>query len=75
MIIDIVYSNPGLLRTGAIANDVYKCIGQATSIRAMFEIAPLVSSAFRARNYLMLQSRKMISVRLDSAQNSVHMGI
>ena len=52
------YSNPGLLRTGAIANNIYKCIGQATSIRAMFEIAPLVSPAFRAHNYLMLQSRK-----------------
>ena len=61
-----------LLYSTAIANDVYKCIGQATSIRAMFEI---VSSAFRARNYLMLQSRKMISVRLNSAQNSVHVGI
>ena len=41
----------------------------------MFKIAPLVSPAFRARNYLMLRSRKMISVRLDSAQNSVYMGI
>ena len=41
----------------------------------MFKIAPLVSPAFRAHNYLMLQSSKMIPVRLDSAQNSVHMGI
>ena len=48
---------------------------QATSIRAMFEIALLVSPAFRTRNCLMLQSSKMISVWLDSAQNSVHMGI
>ena len=22
-----IYSNPGLFRTGAISNDVYKCIG------------------------------------------------
>ena len=47
----------------------------AMSIRAMFEIAPLLSPAFRTRNYLMLQSSKMILVWLDSAQNSVLMGI
>ena len=75
MLVGIYIQKPGLFRTGAISNNVYKCIGQATSIRAMFKIAPLVSPAFRAHNYLMLQSSKMIPVRLDSAQNSVHMGI